>query len=90
MLLAVRNFIQTYGVVSSEQLSREFQIPAEALDPMLEIWIAKGVVQKLASKHCGSSCQTCRPRSIAYYEAISIRLKQNHQPQSAKPLSPVR
>ncbi|MGV3740582.1 MAG: FeoC-like transcriptional regulator [Gammaproteobacteria bacterium] len=72
MLLAVRNFIQEQGVVSSEQLSREFCIALDALKPMLEICIHKGFIRSVNSKKaCGSPCQSCPTQRIDYYEWIS-------------------
>ncbi|HVT62316.1 MAG TPA: FeoC-like transcriptional regulator [Legionellaceae bacterium] len=67
MLLALRDYIKRYQMVSTEQLVREFHMAAEALEPMLEIWIQKGKIQLCTDKkRCGTSCQSCQPQ--VYYE----------------------
>lgn len=71
MLLAIREFIQTHRVVSSEQLSREFRIAIEALVPMLEVWISKGVIRSAQTINCGSKCQlSCRSQKSNAYEWV--------------------
>lgn len=71
MLLAIRKFIRTHRVVSSEQLSREFRVALEALSPMLEIWISKGVIRVAQTKSCGSKCRlSCHSQKINYYEWV--------------------
>ncbi len=71
MLLAIRNYMQHNRVVSVEQLSREFRIAAEALEPIMAIWINKALIRKLSQKEgCGTSCRGCQPTPIAYYEWI--------------------
>lgn len=69
MLLALRDFIQRHQVVSAEQLTREFRIAFEALEPMLGIWINKGLIKPTNNdKNCGSGCQSCKPRrQLNYY-----------------------
>lgn len=72
MLLAVRNFIQAHGVVSSEQLTREFTIALEALKPILDICIHKGFIRAVnPKKSCGSLCPSCPTQRIDYYEWIN-------------------
>lgn len=68
MLLAIRDFIQAHIVVSSEQLCREFRLATDALEPMLEIWINKGILRKMSAKNCGGGCRTCHASAILYYE----------------------
>lgn len=61
MLLQIRNYIRRERVVSSQQLSREFQIDLAALQPMLDVWINKGVISKCRQEsQCKSSCFKCR------------------------------
>lgn len=69
MLLAIRDFIQLHRVASMEQLSREFRIAAEALGPILEVWVRKGLIRKTNPKeNCGSSCRSCVTGRAQYYE----------------------
>ncbi|MCR9192635.1 MAG: FeoC-like transcriptional regulator [Gammaproteobacteria bacterium] len=69
MLLALRDFIQAQQRVSMEQLSREFRVAEEALEPMVALWIKKGRVRQ--SNHaddCAIACRGCQPRRLVYYE----------------------
>ncbi len=72
MLLQIRDYIHREGVVSTQQLSREFRLDLPALQPMLELWIRKGAIEKCQEKaNCQSTCFKCRTKSIDYYRYIS-------------------
>lgn len=70
MLLQIRDFIQREHVVSTQQLSREFHIDEQALLPMLDIWVSKGVIKRCQEKAgCQSACMTrCKGNAPVYYE----------------------
>lgn len=70
MLVAIREFIKRYRVVSTEQLTREFRLAQDALMPMLTIWVNKGLIRKLSAEtNCGA-CRSCLPKRTTseYYE----------------------
>jgi predicted transcriptional regulator len=61
MLLQIRDFIRQQGIVSTQQLAREFRLDIAALKPMLQLWVNKGVIQKCQEKTgCKSACFKCR------------------------------
>ncbi|QDP73521.1 hypothetical protein FOG18_13585 [Legionella israelensis] len=61
MLLALRDFIQREKMVSSEQMTRAFQIDEMTLKPMLEFWLRKGIIKKCQPQvSCKSRCSRCR------------------------------
>lgn len=62
MLFQIREYIRRAGVVSDQQISREFQLDNSALQPMLDLWISKGIILKCAPQgaSCKSSCFKCR------------------------------
>lgn len=67
MLLQLRDFIHQQGIVSLQQLVREFRVEGEALQPMLAIWIVRGVIRVATeSKNCQSKCGRCQNRTIFY------------------------
>lgn len=69
MLLQIRDFIQREKVVSTQQLTREFQVDEQALLPMLDCWIKKGVIHSWQEKTtCQSACFRCTPTRPLYYE----------------------
>ena len=76
MLLQIRDYIWREGVVSTQQLVREFHVDLQALQPMLDIWIRKGAIAKVQEKgNCQSTCFKCRTQSPEYYQALPTHLK---------------
>ncbi len=71
MLLQIRDYIHREGVVSTQQLSREFRVDLLALQPMLDLWIKKGAIGKCEEKaNCQSTCFKCKTSPIEYYQAL--------------------
>lgn len=72
MLLALRDFIAREKVVSTQQLIREFHIDLQALLPMLQCWVRKGVIRQSVQKtNCQSSCFRCKKEAPQYYELFT-------------------
>lgn len=70
MLLQVRDYIAREGVVSTQQLTREFHLDPQALQPMLDLWVSKGAIEKCQGQaNCQSSCFKCGSQS-AFYQCI--------------------
>ncbi len=68
MLLALRDYLAQEKCVSMAQLARVFQIDATALLPMLDVWVARGVIMKAyEAKSCASICKGCHPGAASYY-----------------------
>lgn len=68
MLIALHRFIKKEGVVSTQQLIREFAIDEQALKPMLALWLKKGCIIKCRQPlNCGSSCSGCKT-AVEYYQ----------------------
>ncbi len=71
MLLHIRDFIQREKVASTQQLSRAFHIDEAALQPMLDIWIAKAVIKPCQEKPaCQSACSRCKTSAPVFYEMV--------------------
>lgn len=69
MLLQIRDYIQQGGVVSTQQLTREFRVALSALQPMLDFLMGKGLISKCNQQsNCQSSCFKCRSQPIEYYQ----------------------
>lgn len=71
MLLQIRDFIRQAGVVSTQQLTREFHIDEQALQPMLDVWIKKDVIRRCPQPQksaCQSRCFRCNQNAPVYYE----------------------
>lgn len=72
MLLQIRDFISRQKVVSTQQLTREFHLDLPALQPMLDLWVKKGAIQKCQEKaNCQSTCFKCRTQTVEYYEYLA-------------------
>ncbi|KTC92492.1 FeoC-like transcriptional regulator [Fluoribacter dumoffii] len=71
MLLQIRDYIGRAGVVSTQQLTREFRLDLPALQPMLDLWIGKGVIGKCQGRtNCQSTCFKCRSDAPEYYQYL--------------------
>jgi hypothetical protein len=71
VLLALRNYIAKEKHVSIEQLARVFQIDSRALEPMLDIWVTRGVITEAAeTKACATACKGCRPDISKHYQYL--------------------
>lgn len=69
MLLQIRDYIYRQGVVSTQQIVREFHLDLPALQPMLDLWVSKGVIRKCQEKiNCQSTCFKCRIQTSEYYQ----------------------
>lgn len=72
MLLQIRDYIEKVGVVSTQQLTREFRVDFPALEPMLRLLVQKGYIGKCdAQSNCQSACFKCKTKSIEYYQILS-------------------
>ena len=71
MLLQLRDFIHEQLVVSTQQLSRAFHVEAQALQPMLDIWVQRGVIRQCHEKTaCQSSCFRNDCKTLVFYQFI--------------------
>ena len=73
MLLQIRDYICRQGVVSTQQLTREFHLDLPALQPMLDLWIGKGVIRKCQEKaNCQGTCFKCRTNAPEYHQYLGL------------------
>ena len=75
MLLQIREFFRREKVASNQQVARFIQVDLDALEPMLRIWLRKGVLayaQEETTVSCASRgvCLGCRTQSIVYYRYV--------------------
>nr|WP_238400387.1 FeoC-like transcriptional regulator [Legionella bononiensis] len=71
VLLQIRDYICREGVVSTQQLTREFHLDLPALQPMLDLWLSKGAIRKCQEKgSCQSACFKCRTPP-EYYQSLT-------------------
>lgn len=67
MLLDIRDYFQREKIASNQQLAREFSLDVTALQPMLDIWIRKGVIAQCQEESaCKSRCFKCRIPPLYY------------------------
>ena len=68
ILTELRRVLQARGPLSLGEIARQLDASPEAVRAMLEIWIGKGRVARLATTAgCGSSCQRCDAAQIEFY-----------------------
>jgi hypothetical protein len=72
MLLQLRDFIYREKIVSTQQLMREFKVDLQALLPMLQCWVNKGIIRQCVQKTaCQSACFRCKKEPPLYYELFT-------------------
>lgn len=68
MLFELRNYIKKHNTVSIMQIAREFRVDSQALQPMLDFWVKKGVVKIYNSPvNCKSVCGGCSQKDVNLY-----------------------
>ena len=75
MLLQIREFVRREKIVSNQQVARALHLDISALEPMLEIWLRKGVIAtatETTKTSCASRCASanCQTSSVAYYRYV--------------------
>lgn len=69
MLFEIRDYLRREKIASNQQLAREFHLDLAALQPMLEVWIRKGVISCCQEKSpCQSRCFKCHKEPPVYYQ----------------------
>lgn len=73
MLLKIRDFLKQHRIASNQQLAREFKVDIFALQPMLELWLQKGVIVRCEEKACSSGgCgKKCAKQRPVYYRYLA-------------------
>ncbi|STX52724.1 FeoC like transcriptional regulator [Legionella busanensis] len=69
MLLQILNYLRREGIASNQQLAREFNLDLMALEPMLDIWLKRGIIAFCQNEvHCQKSClKNCHKQAVVYY-----------------------
>ncbi|CEK11942.1 FeoC-like transcriptional regulator [Legionella hackeliae] len=74
MLLQIREFIRREQVVSNQQIAREFKLDTDSLQPMLDLWLRKGVISFCQEKTaCQTRCFKCKIQPPVYYQYNSTK-----------------
>lgn len=71
MLLQIRDYLKREGVASNQQMAREFNLDLPALEPMLALWLRKGLIVCCKEKSaCQSRCFKCKTQPPVYYQYL--------------------
>ena len=71
MLLQIRDYLRCQKIASNQQIAREFAVDILTLQPMLDIWLRKGVIVNCQdASYCKNSCINCRQQSIKFYRFV--------------------
>lgn len=68
MLLQLYDYLQREKIVSDTQLARQFHLDIKALQPMLEVWLRKGIITFCHEKRCEQRCIKCPNTASTYYQ----------------------
>lgn len=68
MLVRILDYLRHEKIASNQQIARAFAIESDALQPMLELWVKRGVIRLCGTKKSCQSCTKCQPATLDYYE----------------------
>lgn len=67
ILSQIREYLQTHGSASLQDMAHRFDTDPEAMRGMLGQWVARGrVVRETSGGNCGSCCK-CDPATLEVY-----------------------
>ncbi|MGZ8995866.1 MAG: FeoC-like transcriptional regulator [Rhodospirillales bacterium] len=72
MLTTLKGYLVTHRAASLGELARHLRADPDAVRGMLEHWIRKGKVRRLAGARC-SGCDSCAPTDFELYEWVGER-----------------
>lgn len=66
MLIALRDYLSSRGIVTLAELSQQFNVSPDAMRGMLSHWVRKG---KLVCEQsgCSKGCVSCSPEQLEMY-----------------------
>jgi hypothetical protein len=68
ILAELRAYLRERGQATLSDMMVRFDADADALRPMLAVWLRKGVVERLrVSPDCGGNCNRCPPEATEIY-----------------------
>lgn len=67
MLLQIREYMRQEKIATNQQIARAMQIDIQALQPMLDLWVCRGVLQKQSPDACKTACFKCPQKTPVYY-----------------------
>lgn len=71
MLLQIRDYLRREKVASNQQIAREFRLDLQALEPMLQLWLRRGVIGCCQERSaCQSTCFKCKIQPPVYYQYL--------------------
>lgn len=71
MLLQVRDTIRQARMMSVQQLARHLGIDESTLQPMLDLWVKKGVIKLYTdASECNRSCGGCHSGRNVLYQVV--------------------
>ena len=70
-LIAVKQYLKERGgVVPLKDVALRFGRDADAVRPLLEVWVGKGKVRHTQAEACGKGCCKCNPEDLEVYEWV--------------------
>jgi FeoC like transcriptional regulator len=68
MILALKAYIAQHKLVNTVKLCEVFAVTAEALEPMLQHWVQKGLLKPYEPcKNCHQLCHGCPSATPAWF-----------------------
>lgn len=72
MLAAIQKQLATNEIISEEALAKHLSISVDALTPMMNLLIKRGLIEKIISGNCSGSCG-CVNSSVQSYRWLGAK-----------------
>lgn len=70
-LIAIKQYLKERGgIVPLKDVALHFRRDADAVRPLLEMWVNKGKVRLTRAEACGKGCCKCDPEHLELYEWV--------------------
>ena len=70
-LIAVKQYLKERGdAVPLKDVALHFGRAADAVRPLLEVWVGKGKVRHTKAEACGKGCCKCDPETLELFEWV--------------------
>jgi len=71
ILSDVKHYLREHRQVPIADLVNRFDVPADALRGMLDVWIRKGKVRRDAPAEVCGGCTKCAASALEFYEWVA-------------------
>ena len=78
MLTKIKNYVESRGMVSLQDIALHFDVQPSAMQGMLQVWVNKGALKvSSAAADCNSNCGRCDAAGSEMYSSTTSVISLN-------------